>query len=178
MKVTVRDTEILKTIEINQLRDYLQSHGWYEDRDFLTNATIWLNRDRDELEILLPLRNTLKDYAMRIGEAIEILELAENRSQLEILSDLLTRVANITIQAVVMQINSPNPEPLSGEITLIGAIADKLRKIHTELFDNDYILAIKAYQERIPVVITGDLIKENNRFILKQSSYFALDEVS
>ncbi len=45
---------------------------------------------------------------------------------------------------------------------------DKLRKIKTELADHDYILAIKAYQERLPVLCTGDLIKEDNKFIMKK----------
>jgi hypothetical protein len=36
--------------------------------------------------------------------------------------------------------------------------------------------AIKAYQERLPVICTGDLIKEGNTFVLKKPRHFALDE--
>ena len=175
MKVTVRDAEILKTIEPQQLKNYLQSHGWYEDRPFLDNATIWLKPEHEEFEILLPNKQQLGDYSTRIREALEILEEVENRSQIEILSDLITNASNITIQGVVMRIEAPNADKLSGEITLLGVVIDKLRQIKTELADHEYILAIKAYQERLPVLCTGDLIKENNTFILKNSRKFILD---
>jgi hypothetical protein len=83
----------------------------------------------------------------------------------------------MTIQAIVMQIHTPNTDKLSGEITLIGVIADKLRKIQTFLADKDYILAIKAYQERLPIFCSGDLIKDNNAFILKNPHNLTLDEL-
>ena len=41
MKIRVEDAPIIKNIEPLELRNYLQSHGWYEDRQFLDNATIW-----------------------------------------------------------------------------------------------------------------------------------------
>lgn len=76
-----------------------------------------------------------------------------------------------------MQIHAPNADKFSGEIILVGVIADKLRKIQTELADRDYILAIKAYQERLPVLCTGDLIKENNTFTLKNPRNLTLDNL-
>ncbi|EDX73551.1 hypothetical protein MC7420_3725 [Coleofasciculus chthonoplastes PCC 7420] len=45
-----------------------------------------------------------------------------------------------------------------------------------ELFNHEYILAIKAYQERLPIVCTGDLVKEDSGFVLKNIHNFALDE--
>ena len=74
-------------------------------------------------------------------------------------NDLITSLPNTTIQGVVMQIQTPNADKLSGEIALLGVVVDKLRKIQTSLADHDYIKAIKAYQERLPIVCTGDLIK-------------------
>lgn len=76
-----------------------------------------------------------------------------------------------------MQINIPDAHKLSGEITLLGLVADKLRKIQTSLADKDYILAIKAYQERLPILCTGDLIKDDNTFILKNPHNLTLDEL-
>jgi hypothetical protein len=110
-------------------------------------------------------------------EVMETLEIVENRSQIEILADLITSLPNMTLQGIVMQIYTPNTDKLSGEITLIGVIADKLRKIQTSLADKDYILAIKAYQERLPILCSGDLIKDNNAFILKNPHNLTLDEL-
>ncbi|MEG3846274.1 hypothetical protein QT971_03970 [Microcoleus sp. herbarium19] len=178
MKVTVKDSEILETVNLNQLKNYLRIHGWNEDQTFLENATLWHKPVAgEEFEILLPNQQNLGDYAARIRETIEILESAENRSQSEILADLITGIPNTTIQGVVMQINTPNGDKLSGEITLLGVITDKLQKIQTELADQDYILAIKAYQERLPFICTGDLIKENQNFILKNPRNFTLDDL-
>jgi hypothetical protein len=178
MKVTVKDSETIETVDLNQLRNYLQIRGWHEDQPFLENASLWHKLlAGEEFEILLPNQQTLGDYAARIREAIQILETVENRSQVEILADLITGIPNTTIQGVVMQIHTPNAEKLSGEITLLGVIADKLRKIQTQLADKDYILAIKAYQERLPFVCTGDLIKENQTFILKNPRNFTLDDL-
>lgn len=79
--------EVLKTIDPNQLKAYLQARGWYEERPFLDNATIWLKQDaeRGEFEILLPIKTTLGDYVARIREAIATLEIAEKSFGLIIL---------------------------------------------------------------------------------------------
>ncbi|HEY9599118.1 MAG TPA: hypothetical protein V6D33_15740, partial [Cyanophyceae cyanobacterium] len=82
----------------------------------------------------------------------------------------------VTIHGIVMQIKTPNSAELSGMITLFGAVTDKVCKIQTELAGRDYILAIKAYQERIPVFCRGDLIQENDTFFLENSHDLTLDE--
>ena len=174
MKVTVRDVFILKCVEPQQLKNYLLSSGWHEDRPFLDNAIIWLKQvvERGEFEILLPLHQNLGDYAARISDAIKILEEVENRSQIEILSELIENVPDMTISGIITQIKIPDVDKLSGEITLQGVVFDQLRKIKTELNEHDYISAIKAYQERLKVKITGDLIKEKNTLTLKHSRNF------
>lgn len=178
MKAAVKDTENLTTIDLDRLRNYLEIHGWHEDKPFLENATLWHKLAAgEEFEILLPNQQTIGDYTARIREAIQILEAVENCSQMEILADLMVGIPNTTIQGVVMQINTPNADNLSGEITFLGVIADKLRKIQTSLADQDYILAIKAYQERLPFLCTGDLIKENQSFTLKNPRNFTLDDL-
>ena len=40
----------------------------------------------------------------------------------------------------------------------------------------EYSEAMKAYQERLPVVCMGDSIKEGNIFVLKNSRHFVLNE--
>ncbi|MFM9265805.1 hypothetical protein [Tychonema sp. BBK16] len=179
MKVTIKDSQTLDTIDLNKLRTYLQTHGWHEDQPFLDNAILWHKSaaDGEELEILLPNRENLGDYAARIREAIQTLENAENRPQVEILSELISSIPNTIIQGIVMQIHTPNAHKLSGEITLLGLVADKLRKIKTSLGDKDYILAIKAYQERLPILCTGDLIKDDNAFTLKNPRNLTVDEL-
>lgn len=177
MIVTLRDPNILKTLEPPQVAAFLQSRGWQEQSRDGDKSSIWTRRNEagEEYEILLPLKPEIGGFALRMYEAMETLEIAENRSQIEILADLITSLPNTTIQGVVMQIKTPNADQLSGEIALLGVVVDKLRKIQTSLADHDYIKAIKAYQERLPIVCTGDLIKENGHFTLKNPRQFAID---
>ena len=72
------------------------------------------------------------DFPRRMGEVLETLALSEKRSQIEILSELITNYPNITIQGIVMQIANPNAYKLSWEKTQLGELVDKLRPIHTE----------------------------------------------
>ena len=179
MKVTVEDAQIIKNIEPQELRDYLQSHGWYEDGQFLDNATIWHKQvlEEGEFEILLPNTKNVRDYIPRIREAIETLAASENLSQLEILSNFINNYPNLKLQGFVTQIATPHEYKLSGEITIVCPVFDKLRKIKTELKDHNYILAIKAYQERLPIVCMGDLSKENNIFVLISPRGFQIENI-
>jgi hypothetical protein len=178
MKVTVQDAEIIKNIELQQLREYLQSHGWHEDRPFLDNATIWHKEaQKGEFEILLPSTKNLGDYLPRVRELIETIADSENLSYLEILNEFIKNYPHLKIQGFVTQIATPNADRLSGEVTIVCPVFEKLRKIKIELLDHDYILAIKSYQERLPVRCTGDLVKENNIFILKNPQEFQIENI-
>ncbi len=178
MNVTIKDIELLKNLQPQQISYYLEAKGWKQAPQIDSRAIIWTSSDikPEAHQIVLPLNSTLPDFPVSMKLMLETLEIIEKRSQLEILADLITGLPNTTIQGIVIQIHTPNAEKLSGEITLLGVIADQLRKIKTELADKDYILAIKSYQERLPVFCTGDLIKENQVFIVKNTRNFTLDD--
>jgi hypothetical protein len=176
MKVTVRDREILSSIEPEELAAHLRASGWhFLGRVYDDAGAIWRLKNPlyDEEEILQPLKTSLADYATRISDAIKTLEVVEKRSQLDILSELLTKVPNIEIQGMVTRLPQTDAK---GTVTLLGVVVGKLRKINVELNEPEYSEAIKAYQDRLPVVCTGDLIKEGNTFVLKNPHHFALDE--
>jgi hypothetical protein len=179
MKAIISDIEILKNLEPNKVASYLHQKGWIKKNNVPNQVSTWI-RDTfasGKIKIYLPLDPEFEDYPRRMSEIMETLEKVENRSQLEILSDLITNACNITLQGMVIQIQAPNSDKLSGEITIYGVVIDKLQKIKTELNDIYYILAIKAYQERLPIVCIGDLIKDNDVFILKNVRNFAVDEL-
>jgi predicted transposase YbfD/YdcC len=178
MKAIVQILDMLQEIPPSRVETYLRSHNWHQQEKIADKASIWTQTNAlgQEFEILLPLKPDILDFPRRMSEVLETLALAENRSQIDILSELITQAKNITIQGIVIQIDTPIAEQLSGKITLLGVIVDKLRKIQAELTDHDYILAIKAYQERLPIVFTGDLFQENNYFMLKNIEKFTLIE--
>ena len=177
MKAIISDIEILKNLEPSKVAAYLHQKGWIEKNSVPNQVSTWV-RDTfasDKIKIYLPLDPEFEDYPRRMSEIMEILEKVENRSQLEILSDLITNICNINLQGMVIQIQAPNNDKLIGEITIYGVVIDKLQKIKTKLSDVYYILAIKAYQERLPIVCTGDLFKDNDIFILKNIRNFAVE---
>jgi hypothetical protein len=177
MNVTVKDISFLQAMQPQQVAAYLQTHGWHQQNQIPDRSSIWIqDREAGEpVQIVLPLQRETPGFPVSMSVILSTLEKTEKRSQLDIISDLITTAANITIQGIVIQIQTPNADQLSGKITLLGVVIDLLRKIQTSLADHDYILAIKAYQERQPVVCTGDLIKENNLFIFKNPRHFAID---
>ncbi|KYC37860.1 hypothetical protein WA1_04980 [Scytonema hofmannii PCC 7110] len=175
MITIISDVEKLRYLDPQQVETYLRSHGWHQQQPKGDKADLWT---LDDFEILLPLKPEIVDFKRRMAEVLETLALAENRSQIEIFSSLVTNAPNITIQGLVTHIETPFADKMSGEIMLFGVVVDRLRPIKTELVDRDYIIAIKAYQERLPVLCTGDLIKENGIFILKNSCNFQLDSNS
>jgi len=60
----------------------------------------------------------------------------------------------------------------------MGVVVGKLRKIQMELAELDCNLAVKAYQERLPILCDGDLIKIGDTFVLPNPRNLILDGAS
>ncbi len=90
MKVTVEDFEVLKAIQPQQVVTYLQAHGWCEQKQIVDTASIWIlpTNSEQKFQLLLPLEQELDDFPFRMIKVLQMLEIAEQRSQLEILADL------------------------------------------------------------------------------------------
>jgi hypothetical protein len=173
MKVVIKDKPILKTIEPQVLANHLQGQGWHLERNFNENSNLWLkDLGEESVEILLPLRDDLVDYAARISDAIQILEVVEQRSQLEILADLPTTAKNLTIQGIVTHLNENLPQ---GTVTLMGVVLGKLHPIQLELSEPNYKLALQAYASRLPILCQGDLTKQGTIFWLENLQEFTLE---
>ena len=172
MKVTVRDSHILKTIEPSVLEKYLQINGWHKARQFY-EGFIWSKKNSlsQEGEVLVSPHQDFDDFAEVMCRNLKALEVVENRSQLDILSDLITALPNVAISG---WINKVHEAEFAAKITLMGFVVGKLRKIHLELSGSDCQLALKAYEARSPVTCFGDLIKENDGFVLNNPHDFAL----
>jgi hypothetical protein len=147
VKVIVKDKEIFQTIDPNVLAAHLETNGW--QKVALVYESIWIWRKKNEagelFEIKQPVRQEC-DAPELIYAAIKALEVVEKRSQLEIISELLTSLPNATISGWINQVDWETGA--IAQITLIGFVLGKLRKIHLELTETDYRLALKAYEER------------------------------
>ncbi len=91
MKATIRDAEILRAIRPLELVAYLRANGWRQEQR-LERGAFWR---KESNELLLPLDSNLGDFANRMAEVLQMLERAEQRSQLEILEDLMMVSADV-----------------------------------------------------------------------------------
>ncbi|MBH8578028.1 hypothetical protein I8752_34805 [Nostocaceae cyanobacterium CENA369] len=173
MIVTVRDPDILSNLDPQILTSYLQAKGWKKESQVDNKESVWIKTtdSGEEFDITLPLNPGIRSYALRMAEILAILEKVEVRSQLDILSDLITKIPNTEIQGLVIKLAERNHP---GNVTIIGFVVGKPRQINLSLSESEYNQARTAYHQRLPVVCTGDLIKENDAFVLKKITSFAL----
>lgn len=175
MIVTVRDPSILSNLDPMQLTAYLQSRGWLQESRVDDKESVWVisinDEEYDEFSITLPLNPKTRSYALRMAEILETLEKVEGRSQLDILSDLVTNIPLVEIIGLVIQL--PEHKNASNAI-LMGFVVGKPQQIQIRLNEEEYKLAQMAYTDRLVVESTGDLIKENGVFVLSNKRGFAL----
>jgi hypothetical protein len=131
-------------------------------------------QEHNEYDITQPLNPKIRSYALRMAEILEILEQVEGRSQLDILSNLVTAIPNAEIQGIVIKLDK---QKYSGNVTIMGFVAGKTRQVMMTLSGEEYTLARTVYNERLLVVCHGNLVKENNFFVLKQVLRFSLYDV-
>ncbi|GGA57755.1 hypothetical protein [Okeania sp. KiyG1] len=176
MNLIIKYIDLLKNIQPETVANYLTNQGWQQQRRIESQAIIWVKNsiESSKLTLVLPLHPEVSDFPITMNLLVENLAKIEEKPQLEIIQKLITNLPNFEIQGLIIEIKSPQGDGLNGEITLMGVVINKLKKIETELFDRDYILAIKGYQEVLPVSCSGDLVKENNSFVLKNISDFKL----
>ena len=178
MNLIIKDINLFRNIQPATVANYLECQGWQQQRQIENEAIIWSKNGMNlsNFTLVLPINPEVSDFPVTMNLLVENLAKIEEKTQLEIMQKLITNLPNIEIQGLIVRIKSPEGDKLSGEVDLMGIVINKLEKIKTELFDRDYILAIKAYQERLPVLCRGDLVKENNYFVLKNICSFSVDE--
>jgi hypothetical protein len=96
MKATVRDISALAAIKPLEVAAYLRASGWRQVTEASQRWATWLlKQGSEEFEIGLPLDDTLRDFVQRMGDVLATLEAVEERSQLEIIRDLLVGSADV-----------------------------------------------------------------------------------
>ncbi|MDQ7785654.1 MAG: hypothetical protein RDU20_22425 [Desulfomonilaceae bacterium] len=140
MKVTIRDVAAVQAIRPVDAALYLRARGWAKKESAIERASLWsYGEGDDEFEVLLPMDVQLRDYALRMGDVLAVLAAAEERSQWQVYTDLLT------VTSDVIRIRIADPELSDGTLPIEehAKIAQKTR---------DLVLAAAcAATERRPV---------------------------
>ncbi len=96
MKVTIRDKEVLNSLRPVDLIAYLRASGWNREADIGNKASVWVKPDGPQpQDVVVPLRRDAADFALRIAEVLGKLEFVEQRSQEDIVKDLITTSADL-----------------------------------------------------------------------------------
>lgn len=92
MKLELTDQAALRQLPWGDLKSYLDAQGWHLIERIGDKALVYVPDPTvtDGVEILVPARDDLGDYASRMGEAVQILAVREERSALAVYRDLTT----------------------------------------------------------------------------------------
>ncbi|GAB4198759.1 MAG: hypothetical protein OHK0022_18440 [Roseiflexaceae bacterium] len=113
MKAAIRDSEVLRTVQPLELTAYLRAHHWREVDQQEGRYTIWQPSDNQiDAEVMVPASSIFRDYPNRIAEALQVLEVVEQRSQLAIVSDINN------VSADVVRIGAEHERMRDGTIPL------------------------------------------------------------
>jgi hypothetical protein len=97
MRAAIRDATALSALRPLEIMAYLRSSGWKNVAEQPNHSSTWLYKDAagEEFEIAVPLNHTFRDFAQRMSDVLSTLEAVEQRSQLEILHDLVVTSADV-----------------------------------------------------------------------------------
>jgi len=96
MKAMIQDKAAIGSLQPLDMVSYLHAKGWQETDhvdDYSSTWTLPMRGGRG-YEILLPLRASFADYAARMADALHVLAVAEDRSELDIIADLFATSAD------------------------------------------------------------------------------------
>jgi hypothetical protein len=125
VNVEIRDAAAVRALRPLEVASYLRSKKWVEKRTTAT-ATCWeLTNDGGSFEAAVPLDEEVRDYALRMGDVLHAIAAAEERSQQQVHTDLLTTFAD------VVRVRIDDPEAKDGTLALDAhaEIAQKTRDL-------------------------------------------------
>ena len=150
MKVIIRDAQTLLAISPKQLTGYLRSLGWQEVEKISDKASVWAvdKGVGKNYEVLVPLNTGLGDYAARIADVLTTLEVFNEQTQLQIVSD----INNFSVD--VVRVRAPDAD--NGTIPFKGGI---------EMFVHSYGMLLAAASSAVvarPVYFSNKSIEALN----------------
>jgi hypothetical protein len=79
-------TERVMALDVSRIEAYLAAHGWEQDPKLSSrDAGIYHLPADPRAEVILPRDRNLVDYALRVGEVLQALAVAERRTAWEVL---------------------------------------------------------------------------------------------
>jgi len=126
MKASIQDKDALCSLLPLNAATYLRTRGWNEVKREQHRYSLWNRKDdRGVFETVLPLEHEFRDYTVRIAEVLYTLEIVEERSQLEILRDMMTTSSDV-IRIRTERDSKEDSVPIESGVALVKNARDLL----------------------------------------------------
>ena len=125
MNVDIRDVTAINSLRPLEVAAYLRAKAWLQQPS-APSASVWTKgAGDDQFEAVVPLNQSHMDFALRMGELLQTVAIAEGRSQADVYSDLLTTYAD------VIRIRIDDPELSDGTLPIEthAQVAQKVRDL-------------------------------------------------
>jgi hypothetical protein len=110
MRIDVGNRGLLQSLAPIEVAAYLRSRGWHEQAG-VTRDTALFTLGND-FEVMLPLSSNLRDFSLRMMDALSTLEIVEGKDKTEILADLSTSASD------VIRVRLADPDARDGSLPL------------------------------------------------------------
>lgn len=90
MKATVKDTAAIAALKPLNIIGYLRARGWQKFSEQQGRFSVWSHPKYPDAEVVVPLKREASDFITRLADILSELEIAEQRSQLDILRELVS----------------------------------------------------------------------------------------
>jgi len=110
MRIDAGNRRLLQSLAPTEVAAYLRSRGWREQTGVTRDTALFTLGS--EFEVLLPLSSSLRDFTLRMMEALTTLEIVEGKDKAEILADLSTSAAD------VVRVRLADPDAQDGSLPL------------------------------------------------------------
>ena len=127
MKVQIRDRDALESLSLVSLLSYIRAREWNDNGPWGEGRANLYTKEHEgrAYNILVPVRDTMADYAEGMSEAVEVISLVENRSQLDVFYDLAGAGADV-IRVRPTGLAPKGPLSLRQSATLLSDTYDML----------------------------------------------------
>jgi hypothetical protein len=89
MKAIVKDTAAIAALKPMNIIGYLRGRGWHKFSEQQGRFSVWSHPNYPDAEVVVPLKREASDFVTRLADILSELEGAEQRSQLDILRELV-----------------------------------------------------------------------------------------
>lgn len=118
MRAAIHDGQVLETVSPVEITTYLKARGWTLQMQRNDWGSVWTHlANSREYDLLVPMTRRFADYALRVGEVLETLSSAEERSQLEVIRDVQASTSDL------LRLRATNTEAEGGTLPLDLAVS-------------------------------------------------------